>query len=296
MRPRSRAIQNSSLKIRRTANRNRAGGGIGGIEISRRDVERRIKPVKNNKGLNKPAAASRQTGEPLPKVPPLQKSLSARLLEAQEAERHRIARELHDEIGQSLTAIKIRLQLLQRRSKAGLQDIKECIRVADRVLSQVQGLSLDLRPPQLDDLGLPAALRWLLDRQAQAAKLIPHFSAGSFPGRLRPNLKIACFRVSQEALTNVIRHARARQVWVKLRRRGSELHLMIQDDGIGFDPSARNLSDPETGMGLIGMRERAELAGGRLTLTSSPARGTKVHLVFQSAFLTARTRSEKRGS
>jgi PAS domain S-box-containing protein len=224
-------------------------------------------------------------------------TLSGRLLEAQETERRRIARELHDEIGQSLTAIKIRLRALQRRSKTGLPNLDECIRIVDQSLSQVQSLSLDLRPPQLDDLGLSAALRWHLDRQAQASRLIPHFSSDPLPGRLYPDIEIACFRVAQEALTNIIRHAHAHQVRIELRRRGTELHLMIQDDGQGFDTdTARGAANQGASMGLIGMQERAELAVGRFELKSFPGRGTQVHAVFPLAVTAPRTRSKQRES
>lgn len=254
-------------------------------------------PSKTNEALKREITARKRAEKALADYPRRLKSLSGRLLEAQESERHRIARELHDEIGQSLTAIKIRLQSLQRRSKTGLPEIVECIRIADQVLSQVHSLSLNLRPPQLDDLGLSAALRWHLDRQAQAAKLIPHFSADSLPGRLQPDLEIACFRVAQEALTNVIRHAHARQVWVKLRRRGAELHLTIQDDGRGFNnDAAHDRADQGEDMGLIGMRERAELAGGGLKLYSSRGRGTQVHLFFPLAYAAPNTRLKLRKS
>ncbi|MBI3812145.1 MAG: sensor histidine kinase [Nitrospirae bacterium] len=250
-------------------------------------------PLKTNEALRSEITARKRAEESLADYPRRRKILSRRFLEAQETERHRIARELHDEIGQSLTAIKIRLQSLQRQSKNGLPDIKECIRIADQVLSQVQNLSLDLRPPQLEDLGLSAALRWHLDRQAQAAKLVPHFFADELPGRLQTDLEITCFRVAQEALTNVIRHAQARQVWVQLHRRGAELHLTIRDDGRGFDFDADH---DRAALGLIGMRERAELAGGRLKLISSPGRGTQVDLIFSLAFAAPKTRSKQRKS
>jgi signal transduction histidine kinase len=271
--------------------------GLKKIGMGRGVVERMIELNKTNEALKREITARKRAKEVLAVYPRRLKSLSHRLLEAQETERHRIARELHDEIGQSLTAIKIRLQSLHQRSKTGQPDIEECIRIADQVLSQVHSLSLDLRPPQLDDLGLSAALRWHLDRQARTAKLVPHFSADSLPGRLQPDLEIACFRVAQEALTNVIRHAQARQVWVKLSRRGAELHLTIRDDGRGFDSDfARDRSDQGADMGLIGMRERAELAGGRLKLISSPGRGTQVHLFFPLAYAVPKTRSKPRES
>ena len=106
----------------------------------------------------------------------------------------------------------------------------------DHAIQQVRSLALDLRPSMLDDLGLAAALRWLVDRQAQRAGLVGHFVVQSSGAPLPPDLAIACFRVAQEALTNVVRHARARQVWVELQEGEEEVRLVIRDDGVGFDP------------------------------------------------------------
>lgn len=205
-------------------------------------------------------------------------SLSGRLLKAQESERRRIARELHDEVGQSLTAIKIQLRAVQGNSKDSGSTLKECIGVVDQILAQTKNLSLNLHPPQLDELGLIAALRWHLDRQAYAADLIPRFSADSLPARLQPGLEIACFRVAQEAITNVIRHAGASWISVRLSLHDDELHLVIQDDGRGFE--TEDAQNQGRSLGLVGMRERVELVNGRLELRSSPGRGTEVHAVF----------------
>ncbi|HZR46180.1 MAG TPA: PAS domain S-box protein [Candidatus Manganitrophaceae bacterium] len=223
--------------------------------------------------------------------------LSRRLLEAQENERRRIAGELHDEIGQSLTAVKIRLQSAQRHPDLVLAKLEECVQIADQAMKEVRNLSLNLHPPQLDELGLIAALRWHLDRQGQAANLILHFSAHPLPARLRPDLEIACFRIAQEALTNVIRYAQAHRVSVKLRQRGNHLHLIIKDDGQGFDPKiAQDRAMRGTSLGMVGMQERAQLAGGRVEWRSSPGRGTQVDAVFPLIYTTAKTASEEAGS
>lgn len=221
--------------------------------------------------------------------------LSGRLLVAQETERRRIARELHDEIGQSLTAIILQLQGAQRHPDAAVSRLEECVHLAENALKEVRSLSLNLHPPQLDELGLIAALRWHLDRQTQTANLIAHFSADPLPARLHPSIEIACFRVAQEALTNVIRHAQATRVSVELHEKGAELHLIIADDGQGFDPrSARDRAVNGASLGLVGMQERTELAGGLLELNSSPGQGTKVHAVFPLTYIAPRTRSKKR--
>jgi PAS domain S-box-containing protein len=206
-----------------------------------------------------------------------------RLIEVQEAERRRVARELHDEIGQALTAIKINLQSVQHSAGALplAQQLKESAGIVDRALQQVRDLSLNLRPSLLDDLGLIAALRWYADREARRAGLIPEFVADLSETRLPSELETACFRITQEALTNVVRHAQARRVWVELRQRGSELHLMIRDDGIGFDVSAaRRRHASDVSLGLQGMQERALILNGKIEIKSAPARGTEIHVWF----------------
>ena len=210
--------------------------------------------------------------------------LSQRLLEVQETERRHIARELHDEIGQALMAIKLELQAAALCQTAGTpppRQLETCIRIADRVLGQVRSLSLDLRPPQLDTLGLVAALRWQLDRQAHAAGLTTYFAADSLPSQRNSDLETACFRVGQEAVTNVVRHAHASHIWVELRRRGAELHLLIRDDGKGFDAAGALEHALKGGsMGLLSMQERAMLAGGRLDIDSKPNIGTTIYAIF----------------
>ncbi len=143
--------------------------------------------------------------------------LSRRVVEVQEEERRRLARELHDEIGQVLTAIGMNLQaIMAAGGHAKEQRIEECLAIVDRAFLQVRDLALDLRPPMLDDLGLAAALRWLVDRQAQRDGLIAHILAEPGETELPLILATACYRVVQEAMTNIARHAGATQVWVEL--------------------------------------------------------------------------------
>ncbi|HXF67690.1 MAG TPA: ATP-binding protein [Burkholderiales bacterium] len=209
------------------------------------------------------------------------RALSSRMMRIQENERRTIARELHDEIGQALTAVKISLQslLLEAGSAGSARRIEEGLRIVDRALEQVRSLSLDLRPSQLDDLGLTAALRWYLDRQSRLAGFEVRFGADPLPGRLHPEIETTCFRIAQEALTNVLRHAGARRVSVELRRRDAELELAVEDDGRGFDvAAARWRAARGASLGLASMEERAALAGGRLELASAPGEGTKVRV------------------
>ncbi|MFH0794020.1 MAG: PAS domain S-box protein, partial [bacterium] len=154
--------------------------------------------------------------------------LSHRLLEVQEAERRGLARELHDQVGQALTALKINIQSIQRLSDpAALRArLHESIAIVDQTIDQVRSLSLDLRPSLLDDLGLVPALRWYLDRTAQRAELKANFTAEPLESRPSPEIETACFRVAQEALTNVIRHAHARRIEVMLRQTNDLLELI----------------------------------------------------------------------
>ena len=164
--------------------------------------------------------------------------LSRRVVEVQEEERRHLARELHDEIGQVLSAISVNLHAVEGRlRRRRLVTPRRMHRHRRRrPTQQVRNLALDLRPSMLDDLGLAATAAVARDRQAQRAGLVAHFAVQSSGARAaRRSWPIACFRVAQEALTNVVRHARARQVWVELRQGEDEVRLVIRDDGVGFD-------------------------------------------------------------
>jgi signal transduction histidine kinase len=153
--------------------------------------------------------------------------LSRRLVESQETERRHIARELHDEVGQTLTVAEMNLQAVMASSRAAplTRRLKESLQAVERVLGQVRDLSLNLRPSMLDDLGLESALRWYTSRQASLTGLRAEFQADTLEHRLDPVIETACFRVAQEALTNVARHARARGVSVALRERTGHIQL-----------------------------------------------------------------------
>jgi signal transduction histidine kinase len=224
--------------------------------------------------LEQRAAAHQQAEEVL-------QTLSRQLLEAQENERRHLARELHDEIGQALTAVKINLQAAQHLPDALAAYLADSISIVDRTLQQVRNLSLDLRPALLDDLGLVAALRWYIDRQAQRAGFTTRFVADSLASRPRSDIETACFRVAQEALTNVMRHAQAQHVHVELRQYGTELHLLVRDDGKGFDVrAAQERAAQGVSTGLLGMQERVWLVGGEIDINSAPARGTEIRVRF----------------
>ncbi|MBI2429594.1 MAG: PAS domain S-box protein [Ignavibacteriales bacterium] len=213
----------------------------------------------------------------------ISQTLSHRLLGAQENERRMIARELHDEIGQILTAIKIDLQVIgQRDLPEDLQTrIEDNIATLDRCLHQVRNLSLDLRPSVLDDLGLVAALHWQLHRQSERAGFKVHFVHDDLPGRLHTDLETTCFRIVQETLTNISRHAAARNVEVTLRVAGGDIQMSIRDDGKGFDvDAAMSEAAHGTTVGILSMRERVNLAGGTFEITSKEGEGTVVLVRF----------------
>ncbi|HXD30895.1 MAG TPA: PAS domain S-box protein [Pyrinomonadaceae bacterium] len=210
---------------------------------------------------------------------------SRRLMEAQEDERQRIARELHDQIGQILTAVQFNLHTVQRLcpTSDAAAHVDDGIRVLDEALEQVRDLSLDLRPSLLDDLGLVPALRWYAGRHARRTGLRPEVSADlPFPdARFARDVETACFRIAQEALTNVARHARASQVSVVLRIEQDNLRLVINDNGAGFDAAALRKRDLSAAtLGFQGMQERAQAVGGSFWVASAPSKGTQVNASF----------------
>ncbi len=207
--------------------------------------------------------------------------LSRKRIEVQEAERRGIARELHDEIGQALTAIKINLQAAMGVSGAEPVEsyLTEGIGIVERVLQQVRNLSLDLRPSMLDDLGLMASLRWYLDRQSQTSGIKIEFIGDPSIKRLPQEIETTCYRIVQEALTNVLRHARASGIYVKVAPVKKGLGLIIRDNGIGFDVSdAMENARSGGSSGLLGMEERALLAGGEINLKSRPGKGAEIRV------------------
>lgn len=208
------------------------------------------------------------------------RALSRRVLEVQEAERRRLAIELHDELGQSLTAIKINLQAQERfKNQSPAELAAENIRIVDDILQKVRGLALALRPSMLDDLGLAAALHWMAGQTAARSNFQVRFHAVRLEDRLAPELETACFRIAQEALTNIARHAQARSVDLALGRDGDNLILNVRDDGAGFDvPGMRARASAGNSVGVLGMQERAALVGGQLDIESAPGQGCTVRL------------------
>jgi PAS domain S-box-containing protein len=206
--------------------------------------------------------------------------LSRRLLAVQEEERRHLARELHDEFGQLLATVTMHLQAAKAAAGAEARpSLDESIGLLQRAGTRVRSLALELRPVLLDTAGLDATLRWLAQQHGQRTGIITDVvgHVTEVPGEVA----IACFRVLQEALTNVVRHATATHVRIELSQSEGNLSLVIRDDGVGFDVS-RTLERAAAGanLGLVGMRERVEILGGNLTIASQPGHGTSIHVSF----------------
>ena len=223
-------------------------------------------------------------------------ALSKRVLEVQEAERRHVARELHDELGQILTAIKINLQARNRLNGQSPVEIDSAnIGMVEDAIGHVRRLALALRPPMIDDLGLLPALRWAVEQSLARAGLAVQWHDGLAGQRLEPEIEMACFRIAQEAFTNILRHAQARSVTVDVRQAGDQLLLTVQDDGCGFDVAEmRARATAGTSIGVLGMQERAALAGGQLQIESAPGQGTTIRAGFPWRVLgEGRTRGEE---
>ena len=210
-------------------------------------------------------------------------SLSKRVLTVQEEERRNISRELHDDIGQSLSALKIGLHRLSQcpaEQQAKLQS--DCLEIADISLNKLRQLSLELRPPQLDQLGLEDALRWLVDRQRSTSGIDIVLHCNGLTGRRIPaTFESACYRIAQEGLNNATRHAKATSIMIHVEKNDRLLKLAIRDDGAGFDEKAARQRALKSGsLGLISMEERAQLAGGRMKLRTVLGGGTTISAVF----------------
>lgn len=208
----------------------------------------------------------------------LRRHLLDKLMRAQEEERTRVARELHDEVGQSLTALIMALGSAEERippeadhEKRHLAEIQT---LAARILEETRRLMMDLRPALLDDLGLIPAIRSYAETHLTRAGVEPHIEVSGVKKRLSPLVEIALFRVFQEAIMNIVKHAEAGRATIRLRFNESAIAATMEDDGKGFDPTKPRLG--KRALGLLGMEERVALLGGALRIDSQPGRGTRI--------------------
>ena len=202
--------------------------------------------------------------------------LADRLLKVQENERHRLSRELHDDIGQLLTAAKLQSEWLKRRMPEELQD--QCATLCDTLeetLTKVRDVSAILNPRQLTSLGLEASLRAHLLKTLANTQVHWSLECHSRLTGIPEEMAVAAFRITQEAVTNILRHAEAKNLLVRLQRQPQGLTLLISDDGQGFAPA----TDPGR-EGMAGMSERIDQLGGTLSVTSEPGKGTQIEALF----------------
>jgi len=241
-----------------------ANGTFQGIIESMRDITERVRAQE----------ALQQYAERL-------RALSAQLAEVAEAERQRLARELHDQVGQNLTALGINLNIIrtQMPEAAGASvhsRLDDSLSLVEQTTQRIRDVMADLRPPVLDDYGMVAALHWYGEQFAGRTDIAVAVQGEEPIPRLTARVENALFRITQEALTNVAKHAQAAHVTVTVEVEGGTLRLVVADDGIGFDPA--HLSEPEggRGWGLLTMTERAEAIGGHCWIKSAPGQGTQV--------------------
>jgi two-component system sensor histidine kinase UhpB len=252
---RLKTIQNSAAPIRT------AEGPIVGAVVVNEDVTERVRAE----------SALRESTASL-------QHLSRRLLAVQEEERRHLSRELHDEFGQLLAAIAVHLHVAKTLAgDAARSQLEECSVLLQRAGAQVRSLALELRPTMLETAGLDSTLRWLAEQHQQRSGMVTRVVGhlGDVPG----DLAIACFRAVQEALTNVVRHARAQHVWIELSQSDGVLELVVRDDGVGFDIAGTlERAVSEGHLGLLGMKERVEILGGQLEVDSQSGVGTRIRV------------------
>ncbi len=207
----------------------------------------------------------------------------SQIIEAQENERRRISRELHDEIGQALTAIKFNLDMMDKELPQTLLTVRgrlgDAKSLSNQTLTAMRQLSMDLRPTMLDELGLIPTLRWYIQNFSNRLNIASQFQAVGFEEKLPPQIETAFYRIVQEALNNISKHAGANRVEIFFEHRDSTICASITDNGRGFDlDRVYHPASPGRGFGIIGMQERVSLLGGKMDIQSSPGRGTRIHI------------------
>lgn len=206
------------------------------------------------------------------------RALSRRLVDLQESERRELSRELHDQVGQNLTALKINMAILQPALAAQGDEVvaraADSATLLESTIDTIKSMLYELRPPMLDDLGLAAALDWHAKNFSRRTGIAVAVRAGELAVRPAPQVEIALFRIAQEALNNIAKHAGAQRAEIALDHANGECVMSVRDDGIGFDSGADASDKP--GLGMVTMRERSRAVGGRFEARSLPDRGTQL--------------------
>jgi signal transduction histidine kinase len=208
------------------------------------------------------------------------RNFAKRLAEAEEIERQKIARELHDQVGQNLTALGINLSILRNQlsdTLTGQTDARlhDSMGILEETAKRIRDVMSDLRPSVLDDYGLMAAIRWLGERISKRTGLTISVEGQDTKVDLPSETEITLFRIAQELLTNITKHAKATEVSIRLDSMDGKVQFVIIDNGVGFDPTALDQTG-ESRWGLLNVRERTDAIDGILTITSSPGKGTRV--------------------
>jgi signal transduction histidine kinase len=202
-------------------------------------------------------------------------ALVGRIRDAQEQDRLHLSREIHDALGQELTGLKFRLQQMKGSSGVLAEEFSSATASIDKLISKLRDIAAHLRPPVLDHLALPDALEWLAEDFGERAGIVCTAHVQHSLPSVADDIKLAVFRVCQEALTNVQRHSGATEASVRLASRNGDMVVTIEDNGVGFGGGLNTSGS----LGLLGMRERAQSMGGSLTVESAPGEGTRIHLV-----------------
>jgi two-component system sensor histidine kinase UhpB len=217
-------------------------------------------------------------------------SLSRRLVEVQEAERRDLAGRLHDDVGQDLTALSLNLNIVRDMVRGKLPAavraalatrMDDSVNLVDKTVDHIRDVMAELRPPMLDDYGLTAALHWYGKEFSERTGIATGLQLDELTPRLPLSWETTLFRISQEALTNVAKHAHAKTVTVMLEELEDSIRLTVTDDGIGFDPQNHRAPGAKPSWGLINMRERAQAIGGQLSLETHMGKGTWITVEVQ---------------
>ena len=211
------------------------------------------------------------------------RSLAFRLQEVQEFERRQIAAELHDRVGQNLTGLNLNLQIIENQLNPGTNGpvrsrLVDSLKLVEKTTRQVRNVMADLHPPALDEYGLISALQWYCEDYSQRTGIAARVIGDEFEPRLPANIEMVLFRLVQEALNNVAKHARASQVVIVAESTPDTACLKVEDDGRGFDLKTFHIPNGEPHCGLIHMQQRAASIGAQLNIASAPGQGTQISI------------------